>query len=688
MESIQTPRRPVTRSVGGVEFDDPYAWLGQDTDEVLAWERRQDALAQEAARRSPRFASLAETIEPLMRDAFAGLLSGKTRVAGRWFWLGQDEKGTGQAVRVAEDLGDPGRVLIDAATLARERGDGRPTMLIYADPSPDGRRVAICQAPAGQPFGSYVVVDVDSGRLLDVSAPTMAGNAIRPGWLPDGSGFYLHGRGGSGEHELRFHPVEAGSAVPAAAVLDAVPATALAVMPQVSPGGRRVVAVTVPHEHLAAMVADVQGGPWRRFAPEGFTGELHGDWLDDDTYVAIATDEPRGRVVAIPAATSADPRTWRELVPASPLVLRSLQIIQGLLVISALNDVSLDVRVHRPDGTPVGTAPLPPASASMALTGPGRVKPRTEELVFPAGTFTTSEITYRLDAATAGLEELTRGDRLDGITTEQFFATSKDGTRIPYYVVAREDVDRSVPQPTLVTAYGGFNVPMLPGFLAENTPFVQAGGIYVQANLRGGSEYGRDWYDAGRLRNKQNVFDDLRAVAEDLIARGVAVPGTLAFHGRSNGGLLAGVAAVQQPDLWRVVVPEVPVLDVLEPLTGGPGAGAIRAVYAEDYGNPDDPADAAVLRAYSPCHNVADGVPYPAVFAVFGRHDIGCPPSAGRRFVAALQHATAGDHPVRLRVWEDVGHGSLDPRIAAQQQAEWLAFVMDQLGMTAAWEPS
>ncbi|MFI7700521.1 prolyl oligopeptidase family serine peptidase [Nonomuraea sp. NPDC049480] len=589
MKPIQTPRRPVAKSVGGVEFADPYAWLGQDTDEVLAWERRQDALAQETARRSPRYESLVEAIEPRMRDAFAGYLGAKAFVAGRWFWL-------------------------------------------------------------------------------------------RPGWLPDGSGFYLHGRTSTGEHELRFHPVPAGSAAPAADVLDTIPATALAVTPQVSPGGRHVVAVTVPHEHVAAAVAELPDGRWRRFAPEGFTGELHGDWLDDDTYVAIATDEPRGRVVAIPAATSADPRTWRELIPAGPLVLRSLQIVRGLLVVATLNDVSLDVRVHRPDGTPIGTAPLPPASASMGLTGPGRVKPRTDELVFSAGTFTTSDITYRLDVATAGLQELERGDSLDGITTEQFFATSKDGTRIPYYVVAREDVDRSAPQATLVTAYGGFNIPWLPGFLAGNTPFVQAGGVYVQANLRGGSEYGRDWYDAGRLHHKQNVFDDLRAVAEDLIARGIAAPQTLAFHGRSNGGLLAGVAAVQQPDLWRVVVPEVPVLDVLEPLAEGPGAEAIRAIYAEDYGDPQDSDDAAVLFSYSPCHNVAEGVPYPAVYAIFGRHDIGCPPSAGRRFVAALQHATTSDRPLRLRVWEDVGHGSLDPRIAARQQAEWLAFVMDELG--------
>ncbi|ALG10289.1 prolyl oligopeptidase family serine peptidase [Kibdelosporangium phytohabitans] len=670
MRSIETPRRPVSKTIGAVTFTDPYDWLNADTEEVRRWQDSQVDQAVTAIRSSPHFGPILEAVRDLP-SGVDGALGAPLAIAGKEFRIGRNEEGTAQALLVDD------RVLIDAAELTARRGDGRPTTLLYAIPSPDGRRVAFSHAAGGEPFGHYGVVEVETGHLWNIAELTMQGNMLRAEWLPDGTGFFLHGRAPDGRHALRFAAVTDDAVRHPDAVFESgdVSPTALGLTPQVSPSGRFVLGVTVPHEYVASVIGDLTTGQWRRFAPGDFTEELHGVWLDDDTYLAIVTDTPRGRVVAIPVATSTDRQTWTEIIAAGDRVLRSLDIVDGRLIVTALKDVSLDISVHEPDGTLIGTAPLPPASASYGLVL-DRVRPRADRFTFYANTFTTSDTLYQLDVADLSLEVRQAGRELDGITVEQFFATSKDGARIPYFVLAGPDGNRG--KPALVNAYGGFNIPWLPVFLGDNTPFVRAGGIYVRANLRGGGEYGRDWYEAGRREHKQNAFDDLRAVGEDLIARGIA--STLAFHGASNGGLVAGVAVTQQPDLWRAVVAQVPVLDVLEPLSGVEGAEAIRAVYAKDYGNPDDPADARVLAAYSPYHNVRPDVAYPAVLQVLGEHDIGCPPVRGRKFTAALRHASTSGHPVLLRIWKDAGHGSLDPVIATETRAEVLTFLLDQLG--------
>ncbi|MDT9600202.1 prolyl oligopeptidase family serine peptidase [Sphingosinicella rhizophila] len=199
--------------------------------------------------------------------------------------------------------------------------------------------------------------------------------------------------------------------------------------------------------------------------------------------------------------------------------------------------------------------------------------------------------------------------------------------------------------------------------------------------MRGGGEYGRDWYEAGKLENKHKVFEDLFAIAENLIARGEATPETLAMNGLSNGGLLAGAAIAHRPDLWRVVVPQVPLFDLMEgwPLT--PDYAMIRAVAYEDYGNTEKPEEARMVFAWSPYQNLKDDTAYPAVFQIFGETDAGCLPFHGRKFTAALQHANTSDRPILYHLWKGVGHQPLDPEISASYYAEWLCFVMDQLGM-------
>jgi prolyl oligopeptidase len=682
--------QPVIKTIGGITFEDPYAWLQDDSAEALEWQRVQDSAAQEYLTGLPARAALQEAARRAFPDLPRAAVGGRhIRQGGRWFSMAPAPDGR-VAIWVAESLRAERRIVIDTSRLARELGTHLAATMLWWQPSPDGKHVAFAVSTGGEMTGVWRVVQVDTGKLLPltISAPIFA--FFLPGWLPDGSGFYLFDRAGDNRHRVRCFDLGTGARARSERVFElswiseAVPVMSA----QVSPRAGWIVGMTMPHEHVVCVAGDRRTGEWRPFLPGSFEGECHGQWLDDDTYLAIVTDEtPRGRVDAIPAATSQDPSTWRTLVPESDAVLRAVTILRDRIVLCEMADVSVRFRLFRLDGTPDGDVPVEPYGSSSVTTM--RRFDESEELAFSHDTFTHAWAGYHFDMATRELTVIgTPGERIEGLGITQRFASSKDGTRIPYFVVHRGDLDTSKSQPALITGYGGFNQAWLPTFLGPLMPFLRAGGVYIHSNLRGGAEYGRDWYNAGRLHNKQNTFDDLFAVAEDAITAGITSPDRLAFRGSSNGGLLAGAAVVQRPDLWRVVVAVVPLLDMMEPLLGDdPTTAGIRAIYLEDYGDPTQPEDAPVCHAYSPYHNVREGVAYPAVLQAFGARDLACAPYHGRKFTARLQAATTSDHPILLRVWPNTGHVPGEPETAAGQHAEWLGFVMHHLGMVVEERP-
>ena len=682
----ETPRTPVAKTIGGVSFEDPYPWLREDTPEALAWQDAQNALSCQAARSWEGFERLLAAIEAEETGPDAAARDVPRQVGGRWFHLAAQPDGAGTALCVSDSYREPGRALIDTGSLAKERADDRPVRLAQYLPSPDGSSVAVLIGVGGDPMGQVRVLDVADGRPLPVTTPFPLHLGLGYGWTADGKALVIPDRAADGRHRLRFVPVADG-AVPHPDLVfepDEIPISAPAVIPQPSPDGRRLLVVTSPHEHAALILVDLQTGTRRRFLPAGFAGECHGEWLNGDTYLAIETaSAPRGRVVAIPVATSADTASWRQLVPESEAVLRALGLIAGRIVLAELMDVSLRIRLFAADGAVEGEVPLPPF-ASSPLTLPIRFQglSHSEELIFTCGGFTRRPTVYRYDFAARRLEVVGEpGKELPGMVVSQRFAASKDGTRVPYFMVHRADLDLSQPQPTLVVAYGGYGLALVPIYQGHLVPFLRAGGVYVQANLRGGGEYGKDWHDGGRFRCKQNTFDDLYAVAEHLIAAGISIPERLAFQGASNGGLTAGAAINQRPDLWRVVVPVIPVLDVLDDLGSGALAEEILSYTRSEYGDFRDPEFAAVMAAYSPIQNIRDGVAYPAVCAVYGEKDPSCTPLQGRPYIARLQAANRSEHPILLRVWKDQSHGAYG-RANVERNAEWLSFVMQQLGMT------
>ncbi len=258
-----------------------------------------------------------------------------------------------------------------------------------------------------------------------------------------------------------------------------------------------------------------------------------------------------------------------------------------------------------------------------------------------------------------------------------YAGTSADGARVPYHVVARSDVDLSRPQPTVMYGYGGFQAAVIPGWCGTwLAAWIKAGGVLVLMHLRGGGELGPDMWHQGRLKHKQNSFNDVYAIAEDLIARGITTAAQLGVVGGSNGGVMASVVAVQRPDLFRASIPQVPITDALARMRD-----PICAASTLDYGDANDPEMSEVLHAWSPYQNIKDGSAYPALLLDAGKQDVRCPPWHVRKMAARMQLANQSPNPILMRVREGVGHGAHDVAGQRAQSADWLTFFIDQLGL-------
>jgi prolyl oligopeptidase len=331
------------------------------------------------------------------------------------------------------------------------------------------------------------------------------------------------------------------------------------------------------------------------------------------------------------------------------------------------------------NGTDRGQVDVPGGAVVLANGEPGDV-----ECFLGLSSVTSPTLSYRIDMATGEVTPLP--DLIPAVAgtftppdvrVERRSATSADGTPVRYFLVSPVDADTSRPQPTLLWGYGGFKVPLFADYRPGWSGWLAAGGLLAIANLRGGGEFGTEWYEAGRLARKQNVFDDFIAVAEDLKATGVTTTSQLALHGRSNGGLLVGAVLAQRPDLAGAAVPAVGVLDLLRF-----HRFTIGAAWISDYGDPDDPEQFTVALAYSPLHNIRPGTRYPATLVLTGDHDDRVVPLHSHKFTATLQHAQAGNAPILTRIETATGHGMGKPTaLVAAEWADLLAFAAHHTGL-------
>jgi len=400
-----------------------------------------------------------------------------------------------------------------------------------------------------------------------------------------------------------------------------------------------------------------------------------GDRVDGRLFLRTNYKAPRYRM----CTTTVDkptPENWRDLVPQQKGVIDGFAIVSRRLVIRVSEDVHSRLLVYDLHGRFIEEIPLPGigtvSSFTGTLDGPG--------LFFTFSSWVVPTAACRYDLQTSTLEKLhQRACPIDlrKYETKQIWFTSKDGTRVPMFVVSNKNVKLDGNNPTLLYGYGGFNAGFYPRYRPRILPFLERGGVWALANIRGGGEFGQQWHDSGRRERKQNCFDDFYAAGEKLIELGYTRPERLACKGGSNGGLLIGAAVVQRPDLFQAALAQVPLMDMLRFHKWGMGAQ-----WVHEYGNPEDPDEFAWVRAYSPYHNVKDGVDYPATLIVTAESDNRVDTAHAFKMTARLQDATSGDRPILVRVERKAGHGAGKPlsmRIEHQSQ-DW-AFLMWQLGM-------
>jgi prolyl oligopeptidase len=667
----------IVDTIAGRRVADPYRWLEDETaPEVQAWIDAQDAYARE---RLAGFADRAAIAERLRALFYFDAIGAPIRFGTRTFYTRKRADKEKHVVHVRDGDG-PEAVLFDPEAWS---ADGSAGLGGYW-PSWDGALVAYSVKLHNSDETETRVRDLATGAdRPDLVPGTKYSGAS---WAPDGRGFYytfVPPVGGAvtvadrpGRAEVRFHALGTDPAS------DPVvhPATGDAqtfLSGGISRDGHWLVA-HVQHGWSSTDVyvrdARVADAPWQTLVA-GVAANFSVSVWRDRFYVVTNDHAPRYRVLVVDPSRL-DRAAWREVVAESDARLESAQVIGEHLVLAYLRDVASVVEVRTLDGARVRRVDIPPLGTVSGIVG----HEDDDEAYVIYTSFIEPSVIYKTSIATGAMTEWARValpfDPAD-LVVEQTRVTSRDGTAIPMFVLHRRDVRRDGTNPTILYGYGGFDVSLTPGFAGSRITWLERGGVYAIANLRGGGEYGEAWHQAGMLARKQNTFDDFTAAAEALVRAGWTAPAHLAISGGSNGGLLVGAVMAQQPALGRAVVCAVPLLDMLRFHRFGSGA-----TWVPEYGSPDDPNQAAYLWAYSPYRRVVDAgaTAYPAVLFESADHDDRVDPMHARKLCAALQHAQTAELPVLLRVERNAGHGGADlVRQQLARVADELAFLLHYL---------
>jgi prolyl oligopeptidase len=671
-----TPSSNVVDALHGEVVPDPYRWLEDGTTpETRRWTEQQNAVTEAYLAAVPGRERIGRRLEELLG---IGVLGTPTPKRGRYFYLRRDGRQNQPVLYWRDGVDGADRVAVDPNAL----NEAGTTALDWYYPSEDGRLLAYGLSEDGNEESVLHLLEVGSGRDLPDRIPRMRAASVA--WLPDGTGFYYTRYPApeevpEGEEQyhraLYFHRL---GADPATDPLVLKPA-AKEYWPGVSlsPDGRwLIVSVARTFDQVDLYLQDLASGgelvPIARDLPASFEGEIaHGRLfmrtnLDAPTYRLYAVDPERP-----------ERGSWREIVPPrGDAVLESVAVAGNRLALGYLERASSRLQLTDLEGGLIQDVPLP---ALGSLFGFG-AEWDGRELFYGFSSYSVPPSVYRIDLAT-GTSSLWRQVEatIDPTRFEvaQVSYPSRDGTAISMFLVHRKGLVRSGDNPTYLTAYGGFNISMTPAFSRSLLLWLERGGVVAVPNIRGGGEYGEGWHQAGILANKQNSFDDFIAAAEWLIHERYTRPERLAVAGGSNGGLLMGAALTQRPELFRAVLIQVPLLDMLRY-----HRFLIARLWIPEYGSAEDPEQFRWLRAYSPYHHVRPGVAYPAVLLATAESDTRVDPMHARKMAARLQAATSAERPVLLRLEAKAGHGAGKPLSKVQQELtdSW-TFVFSELGV-------
>ncbi|HEX7859679.1 MAG TPA: prolyl oligopeptidase family serine peptidase [Verrucomicrobiae bacterium] len=390
-------------------------------------------------------------------------------------------------------------------------------------------------------------------------------------------------------------------------------------------------------------------------------------------------DAPRGKIIQIDTRNP-ERKNWKVIIPEGKDTIQSASAVNRQLIVSYMKDAATTVSIFTLDGKPVRSVELPGVGTAVGFSG----EMKDTETFYAFTSFTRPSTIYRYDMV-KGESTVFRAPKVkfdaERYVTKQVFYNSKDGTRVPMFITHRKDLELNGSNPTLLYAYGGFNISLTPSFSASTMVWLEMGGVYAQPNLRGGGEYGEQWHKAGTKLRKQNVFDDFISAAEWLIENKYTHPQKLAIAGGSNGGLLVGASITQRPDLFGAALPAVGVMDMLRF-----HKFTIGWAWVSDYGSADNAEEFKALYKYSPLHNLKKGTKYPATLITTADHDDRVVPAHSFKFAAAIQEAHEGEDPVLIRIETKAGHGAGKPTAKIiEEAADRYGFLVKTLEMEPKW---
>ena len=681
----ETRKDPIVEDHFGVSIADPYRWLEDDNSaETKAWVEAQNKVTFAYLESLP----MRDRITKRLTELWTYERYGLPHKEGPWYVFSRFAEGNKQPIVYrAKTLNAPPvkeNILIDPHAFA---ADG--TIAISGlGFTKDGSKVAYGVSAGGSDWIEWRVRDVASATdLPDVIKWSKFSGAS---WLPDGSGFYYSRfaepktgdelQAVNQNQKVYFHRLGTPQSADTL-VYERPDQPDWMFSADVTEDGRYLLIYqfegTEPKNRIFVRDLAQPDSPFRPLV-DAFDAEYAVVGNDEDTfYVRTNNGAPRARLVAIDLESPAS-AGWKTLItePDGRDVLASVSMVGDTFLAVVRTHAHEIAKVYARDGAFVRDVPMPGIGSIGSFAG----KRTDAESFFAFTSFTYPTTIFRYDLASGGVSVFKRPETAfapDGYETRQVFYKSKDGTEVPMFITHRKGLVLDGTNPTYLYGYGGFDISMTPGYSAGNAGWLEMGGVYAVANIRGGGEYGKTWHDEGRLKNKQNVFDDFIAAAEYLVDAKYTSPAKLAIGGGSNGGLLVGAALTQRPDLFAAALPAVGVLDMLRF-----HKFTIGAAWRSDYGDPDVREDFDVLLKYSPLHNIKPGTHYPATMITTGDHDDRVVPAHSFKFAAALQAAQGGPKPILIRIETSGGHGAGKPiGKVIQEKADQWAFLAHQLGM-------
>ena len=680
---------PVTRTTNqvdiyhGIAVADPYRWLEDDNSpETKAWVTAQNRLTFGYLKTIPQRDAIRKRMKRLWSFERFGV---PFKEGGQYFYTHNDGLQNQAVLYTLPSLDAKPRILLDPNRFSRDGTVALSGMSV----SHDGNYLAYGISVAGSDWEEWKIRDVRTGRDT--------GDDLK--WVKDSGASWT--RDGSGVYYSRFDAPTEATKLTAANYFQKLyfhrlgtPQSADKLVYHRDDHKDWGFAGDVTEDGHYLIISVWQGTDRKNRVyyldltqPDGKVVELLDDFdaqyefIDNDGplfWFRTDLDAPRGRIIAVDL-TKPGRANWREIVPQSAETLAGANLVNDSFVCTYLKDAHSQVRIFSTGGNLVREIELPGIGTASGFGG----KRADTETFYSYSGYTTPGIVYRYDLR-AGTSSVFREPKVDfnpaDYETKQVFYSSKDGTRVPMFITYKKGIKLDGKNPTLLYGYGGFDISITPSFSVANLVWMEMGGVYAVANLRGGNEYGEAWHEGGMKLHKQNVFDDFIAAGEWLIANGYTSSKKLAISGASNGGLLIGACETQRPELFGACLPQVGVMDMLRFNKFTIGWG-----WTSDYGSPDNPEEFRALRAYSPLHNIRPGTQYPPTLVLTGDHDDRVVPAHSFKFAAKMQAAQAGDAPVLIRIETRAGHGAGKPtsKILDEAADKW-AFLVKALGMNGA----